>query len=156
MVKNLPAMLETWVWSLCQEDSLEEGMSADFSTLTWRIPWAEEPGWLQRVGHDWETITFTFTFLIYSLLYWFSSEPKIHIHGSTKYWKVFCLCYIKWGLLKLQVWEIFIWKLYKFTCTLSLVKMGIFEFGKKLNSDNLKFSNSYLLFPQFIKSVSSH
>ena len=57
MVKNPPAMLETWVQFLVQEDSLEEGMVADFSILAWRIPWTEEPGrlqsmGLQRVGHD--------------------------------------------------------------------------------------------------------
>ena len=57
MVKNLPAMQETWVWSLGQEDSLEESMATDSSVLTWRIPWTAEPGGLQstgpqRVGHD--------------------------------------------------------------------------------------------------------
>ena len=55
-VKNLPAMQETWVLSLGQEDPLEEGM-ATYCSIAWRIPWAEEPGvlWsmgLQRVGHD--------------------------------------------------------------------------------------------------------
>ena len=57
MVKNLPAMLETWVQSLGWEDALEEGMETHSSILAWRIPWTEEPGGLQtmgsqRVGHD--------------------------------------------------------------------------------------------------------
>ena len=57
MVKNLPAMQETWVQSLGQEDPLEEGMATYSSILAWRIPWTEEPGGLQsmglqRVGHD--------------------------------------------------------------------------------------------------------
>ena len=57
MVKNPPAMQETWVQFLVQEDPLEEGMVTDFSILAWRIPWTEEPGGLpsmglQRVGHD--------------------------------------------------------------------------------------------------------
>ena len=57
MVKNLPAMQETWVPSLGQEDTLEEGMATHFSILAWRIPWTEEAGGLQsvgsqRVGHD--------------------------------------------------------------------------------------------------------
>ena len=57
MVKNLPAMGETQVQSLGQEDSLEKGMVTHSSILTWRIPWTEEPGGLQstgsqRVGHD--------------------------------------------------------------------------------------------------------
>ena len=57
MVKNPPAMWETWVQSLGWENPLEEGMATHFSILAWRIPWTEEPGelqsmGLQRVGHD--------------------------------------------------------------------------------------------------------
>ena len=44
MVKNLPAMQETWVQSLGQEDPLEEGMATNSNILAWRIPWTEEPG----------------------------------------------------------------------------------------------------------------
>ena len=50
MVKNPPAMWETWVQSLGQEDSLEEGMATHYSILAWRIPWTEEPGGLRSVG----------------------------------------------------------------------------------------------------------
>ena len=46
LVKNLPAMRETWVRSLGWEDPLEEGMATDSSILAWRIPWTEEPGGL--------------------------------------------------------------------------------------------------------------
>ena len=61
MVKNLPKMQETWVWSLGWEDPLEKGMATHSSILAWRIPWTGEPGrlqslGLQRVGHDWVTI----------------------------------------------------------------------------------------------------
>ena len=57
MVKNLPAMRETWVLSLDREDPLEKGMVTHSSILAWRIPWTEEPGRLQsmgsqRVGHN--------------------------------------------------------------------------------------------------------
>ena len=45
-VKNLPAMLETLVCSLGQEDPLEKGMATQFSILAWRTPWIEEPGGL--------------------------------------------------------------------------------------------------------------
>ena len=48
-VKNLPAMLETQVQSLGQEDPLEEGMATHSSILAWRIPWTEEPGRLQSM-----------------------------------------------------------------------------------------------------------
>ena len=46
MVKNLPAMQETRVQSLGQEDHLEKEMAIHSSTLAWRIPWTEEPGGL--------------------------------------------------------------------------------------------------------------
>ena len=59
-VKRLPAMQETWVRSLGQEDPLEKEMATHSSTLAWKIPWTEKPGrlqsmGLQRVGHDWAT-----------------------------------------------------------------------------------------------------
>ena len=57
MVKNLPAMWETWVRSLGWEGPLEESMATHSSILAWRILWTEEPGGLQSkgsqiVGHD--------------------------------------------------------------------------------------------------------
>ena len=50
MVKNPPAMQETWVLFLGGEDSLGEGMATRYSILAWRIPWTEEPGGLQSRG----------------------------------------------------------------------------------------------------------
>ena len=44
IVKNLPAIQETWVRSLGQEDPLEKGMANHSSILAWRIPWAVETG----------------------------------------------------------------------------------------------------------------
>ena len=57
LVKNLPAVQETWVRSLGQEDPLEKEMATHSSILAWKIPWTEEPGGLQsmgsqRVGHN--------------------------------------------------------------------------------------------------------
>ena len=49
-VKHLPAMQETWVQPLCQEDPLEKEMATHSSTLAWKIPWTEEPGRLQSMG----------------------------------------------------------------------------------------------------------
>ena len=71
MVKNLPAMCETWVQSLGWEDPLEEGMATHSSILAWRIPWTEEPCGVQSTGsqtvthdcatkHSTELITSTF------------------------------------------------------------------------------------------------
>ena len=56
-VKNLPAMQETRIQSLGQEDALEKEMATHSSILAWRVPQTEEPGGLQsmelqRVGHD--------------------------------------------------------------------------------------------------------
>ena len=56
-VKWLSTMRVTWVRSLGQEDPLEKEMAIHSSTIAWKIPWTEEPGWLQsmgsqRVGHD--------------------------------------------------------------------------------------------------------
>ena len=57
MVKNLPAMQETWVPSLGWEDTLEKETASHSSIFAWRIPWTEKPGGpqstgSQRVGHD--------------------------------------------------------------------------------------------------------
>ena len=59
-LKHLPAMRETHVRSLGQEDPLEKEMATHSTILAWRIPWTEDPGRLQstefqRVGHDWAT-----------------------------------------------------------------------------------------------------
>ena len=50
MVKNLPAIQETQVQPLGQEDPLEKGMAMHSSILAWRIPWMEESGPLQSMG----------------------------------------------------------------------------------------------------------
>ena len=57
IIKNPPAMQETWVRSLGWEDLLEKGTATHSGILAWRIPWTEEPDGLQsmgsqRVGHD--------------------------------------------------------------------------------------------------------
>ena len=60
VVKHLPSMQETRVWSLGWEDPLEKEMATHSSILAWKIPWTEKPGRLQpmgsqRVGHNWAT-----------------------------------------------------------------------------------------------------
>ena len=57
LVKNPPAMRETWIRSLGWDDPLEKGIATYSSVLAWRIPWTEEPGRLQfvrsqRVRHN--------------------------------------------------------------------------------------------------------
>ena len=56
--ENLPAIQETWVWSLDWDDPLEKAKATHSSILAWGIPWTEEPGRLQsmgwqRVRHNW-------------------------------------------------------------------------------------------------------
>ena len=62
-VKDLPAVQETWVWSLGWEDPLEKEMASHASILAWKISWTEEPRGLQsmgsqRVRHNWATNTY--------------------------------------------------------------------------------------------------
>ena len=79
--KNLPAMKETQVQSLGQEDPLEKGLATHSSILVWRIPWTEEPGGQrsmesQRVGCDWATKHSTAPSGLWSGIY--SGETKRH------------------------------------------------------------------------------
>ena len=66
MVKHLPVMWKTQVWSLHWEDLLEKEMAIHSSILAWRIPWTVKPDGLQsmesqRVGNNWAMKTFIFT-----------------------------------------------------------------------------------------------
>ena len=55
--KESPAIQETWVQSLGQEDPLEKGMATHSSILAWKIPWTEEPGGMQSMGMQTESET---------------------------------------------------------------------------------------------------
>ena len=84
-LKCLPAMRETWVQSLGQEDPLEKEMATHSSILAWRIPWMEEPGGLQsmgsqRVRHDWATS------LSLSLSTWTEGYTQEWIHVDKVKW----------------------------------------------------------------------
>jgi len=77
MVKNLFAMLETWVWSLDQEDPLEEEAATHLSNLAWRIPWTEESGGLQSRG-TWHDV-----FWPWGLIFWCYICLLFHtVHGA--------------------------------------------------------------------------
>ena len=60
LVKNPPAVRETWVQSLGWEDPLEKGKTTHFSIVAWRIPWTIQSMGSQRVRYNWATFTFTF------------------------------------------------------------------------------------------------
>ena len=96
MVKSLPAMQETWVQSLRQEDPLEKGMVTHSSILAWRIPWTEKSSGLQamgsqRVKDDW--VTNTFTSLLRAmrsyLLFWMQWGGLLWWHSR---WESACQC----------------------------------------------------------------
>ena len=57
LVKTLPAMWETWVWSLGWEDPLEKGKATHSSILAWRTAWTVYSMGSQRIWHDWATFT---------------------------------------------------------------------------------------------------
>ena len=65
LVKNMPAIQETWVQSLGWEDPLEKRKATHSNILAWRIPWTMQSMGLQRVRHDW--VTFTSLHFILSL-----------------------------------------------------------------------------------------
>ena len=68
MVKNPPAIQETWVWSLGWEDPLENGKVTHSTILAWRIPWPEEPSRLQSMGLQSQTQLSVFHFTSLSKL----------------------------------------------------------------------------------------
>ena len=55
LVKNLPALQDTWVLFLGWEEPLEEEMATHSSILVWTIPWTEKPGGLQSMGSQSQT-----------------------------------------------------------------------------------------------------
>ena len=96
-VKNLPAMLETWVQSLGWEDPLGEEMATHSSILAWKISWTEESArlqsmGLQRVGHDWATNTFQTSYPFAQLIKittTTTTKPKMeHFNLVIKYWRI--------------------------------------------------------------------
>ena len=110
MVKNVPAVKETWVQYLGQEDPLEKGMATHSNILAWRIPWTEEPGGLQsmvsqRVRHDLEINTFT------SLSLKWNQEDRAFVGGFEEviFLKRDSLssekCYFKMGYVIWEKWK---------------------------------------------------
>ena len=95
LVKNLPAMQETWVRSLGQEDPLEEEMATYSITLAWRIPWREEPGGLQAMGSQSRAqLVFCFLKWQYVISYEIEHQKCTELLSNTSadfHWKVWFL-----------------------------------------------------------------
>ena len=82
MVKNPPAMWETWVRSLAWEDPLEKEKVTRSSVLAWRIPWTIQSMGSLRVGHNWVTFTFTGWFWCSKVWEpWLTSLSPYNDHG---------------------------------------------------------------------------
>ena len=75
MVKRLPIMQETAIWSLGWEDPLEKEMATHSSTLAWKIPWMEEPGGLQSTGSQSLTWRSNFSSFLPSFFSFFLLSP---------------------------------------------------------------------------------
>ena len=90
MVKHLPTMRETWVWSLGQEDPLEKEMATHSSTLAWKIPWMEESRRLQSMGSQRVELDMTewLHFHFYTSFILIYSEKAMVPHSSILAWKI--------------------------------------------------------------------
>ena len=112
MVKNPPAMRETWVQSLGWEDPLEEVTVTHSSILAWRMPWTVESRGSQRVGHDWVTATFTSLSVTSN-----SAEVSIPVHVTLQTCvRVFMglLCHEGYVCLNLLSMKNFLHKIYSY------------------------------------------
>ena len=78
IVKNLPAMQDTWVRSLGQEDLLEKGMAIHTSIVGWRIPWTEEPGRPMEVAKELDTTERLTFYMQLVLCKYFSSLRRLN------------------------------------------------------------------------------
>ena len=123
-VKHLPAMWETGVQFLGQEDPLEKEMVIHSSTLAWKIPWTEEPDRLQsmgsqRVGHDWAT------------------SLSLSSRGSL------VLLFLPWGWCNLNIWGYWYFSRqswFQLTCASSSLAFRMMYSAYKLNKqgDNIQ------------------
>ena len=129
LVKNQPAMQETWVWSWVgkipwrrerlpipvfwleefhgQYSPSEKAMAPHSNTLAWKIPWAEEPGRLQsmgswRVGQDWTTSLSLFTFMHWRRKW---QPTPVFLPGESQGWWSVMGCHL-WGHTDLDMTEV--------------------------------------------------
>src|SRR5574337_1914386 len=91
-------MQETLVQFLGWEDPLEKTMAAHSGPLAWKIPWMEEPGWLQsmgslRVGHDLATSLSLFTFMHWRRKW---QPTPVFLPGESQGWRSLVGCSL-WG-----------------------------------------------------------
>ena len=111
-VKCLPVMRKIWVWSMGQEDPLEEEMATHSSILAWKIPWMEKPGRLQsmgtqRVRHNWTTSLLKYQMLNkYLANEWIKTIPEEYRKGKNKKLEEFRLRFLKRGITEKMAYEL--------------------------------------------------
>ena len=113
MMKNLPAIRETWVRFLGWECPLEESMSTHSSVLAWRIPMDRERSlvgyspWGHRVGHDWETNN---TYIQTYICIYIYTQACVYIHTETNsIYTYMCICvctHIHIYIFLSYIWEL--------------------------------------------------
>ena len=82
MVKNPPAMQQTWIRFLGWEDPLGEEKATHSSILAWRSPRTVRSLGSQRVGHNWATFTFA--------IFWTEADVRV-LRGQCSFWTTFCV-----------------------------------------------------------------
>ena len=137
-VKNLPAMQEMQVWSLGQEETLEEGIATHSRIIAWRIPWTEEPGGLpsmrsQRVRHDWSDLAHTHAHHVYMSVQIPNLRPSPFLFSNRKF--VFYVYKCVSVLLRSSFGSFFSFHIYVISC-------GIMSFSVWLISLNMIISRS--------------
>ena len=160
MIKNLPTMQETWIWSLGQEDHLEKGIATHSSIHGWRIPWTEEPGGLQSMGsqkvrHNWVTNTFTFLPLTRKCQFCDQEEQK----GLLSF--ILSECISHFGLLNktYEIWGDHTWmlpcciKYHRCRLKTMSVPLGKFPAGYRIS---VALSMPYGLCPQQAERINVH
>ena len=143
MVKNPPAMQETWVWSLDQEDPLEKQMATHSSILAWEIPQTEEPGrlqfmGLQRVGHDLATKQPPPS---YSYCLQIISHPDLNILQSG--WNLLSLLLIK-QIKSSGYFSHHLWHLRLSLLGMRVIRRPFSKHSHKANFPNTTFLSLYL------------
>ena len=130
-LKRLPAMWETWVRSLGQEDPLEKEMATHSCILAWRIPWMEESGGLQsmgsqRVRHDWATSFTLFSIYmchIYMYKYWIGQYLyEVMEKSKWTFWSTQYLIYM--NIWKSHIYIYTIEMILQFPLILTCILMG--------------------------------
>ena len=98
-IKNLPAVWETCVRSLGQEDPLEKGMATHCSILAWKILWREKPGGLHGVTKSWTWLSdwhFHFHTLLFGCVHFSVSHPKMWAWVRNQWLKGLWLQQLSW------------------------------------------------------------